>query len=477
MSVNNVKGFMLIEAVIAATLFACMASVFVYVVARIPHVRSLLTGMSRVEVVRLKEARRIYRLWWDSAQESSPQETQSMLSIALPDTTSVTTTIATGTRRAFERMMVREYKEKGGAQATTTLFSIDTQALGAIPWCDIHIPEGTSSLRRYVHYDEPMHTITDAAFAGPYVFIMYDDTAATSDDVGIIRMVYHDGFPVSATSIYGASVSNGIVRGVYAAGHLFLAHARIVAPITAVTFTATATPPADIVPQSMHEIWNWTPPKPTATSTLHHPSALLYALGRLYVGFEKQDGPELFAFDSIDTQPRIIWSAEIGAKIQSLAWGEGNALYVAGSDNPEIIVFNALNGATTTALSLVGHQRQESVVLHPLYTYVAVGRTVGGFNDPATPELVLMRATGTLQVQAALDIGKTVHDIAPLDAHHILALTTGTPSALRIYGWSDSSSVLTELSSTPLIDNAQFMRCVGHTVLIGYNHALEWWGP
>lgn len=130
-------------------------------------------------------------------------------------------------------------------------------------------------------------------------------------------------------------------------------------------------------------------PLPYATATPPLGSAISYRAGKIYLGTEKWDGPELSIIDaSVPGSPRFLGGYEFGSRAGALAVSK-NSLYVGTAGQYQ---FASLDVSDPAADRLIwtatpsGWQRQQTTAIYRFEASAAFGRTSGGFDIPTDHE-------------------------------------------------------------------------------------------
>lgn len=130
-------------------------------------------------------------------------------------------------------------------------------------------------------------------------------------------------------------------------------------------------------------------PLPQASTSPPLGTAAFYAKGKVYLGTERWDGNEFSIIDVSDpSSPSWTSGLDTGSKINSI-YVRGDASYIAASDQNQMRWVDVRGGTPSViqGFSPSGWQRQEGKAVTSFENYLDMGRTSGGFDIAADPEL------------------------------------------------------------------------------------------
>ncbi len=171
-------------------------------------------------------------------------------------------------------------------------------------------------------------------------------------------------------------------------------------------------------------------PFPEASSTPPKANSIFYKDSFIYLGTSKWDGPEFYIIDISNPMiPKIVGNFETNTLINDIYIYE-NIAYLATSDNLQMRILDISNKSQpilTDSFSPSGWQTQGGKAIDFFEGKLALGRTVGGFNNISNHEGFIFSTSTNLNNFISHDILGGIYDFLIRSSHIFLA--THSPSA------------------------------------------------
>lgn len=196
-------------------------------------------------------------------------------------------------------------------------------------------------------------------------------------------------------------------------------------------------------------------------------NSIFYTNGKVYVGTQKNDGPEFYVYDvGNPLAPQFKGEFEIGSGVNKI-YVYGNYAYVATGDINRLRILNISDPARIVEVgdfSDVGGTAQSGESLAMLGGKAVFGRA-GGLPGAHIPELYLLDVNNPQNIQNlnSADVNMSINDIFLRGGLAFLA-TNKTGGEFQIYNYDDNH--LSYFSSTALPAPAVALDCEGENFFL-----------
>ncbi len=303
-------------------------------------------------------------------------------------------------------------------------------------------------------------SVADLFVRGKYLYVFKDNSNTLDNDIEVYEIL--EGGELEFVS--GLDTGPGILKGDYMYGSEYIYALR-----AGTAYQLQVISIEDI--SSLEMITQYKVPLPYSTASPPFMRELNIQNNKLYLGTESWDGDEVMIFD-VNDFPVInkIAGYEVGAIVNSILLTDDKVLVSAGGEK-QLMIFDGTNLPEMNLLesrSFPGWQTQDGRSGALSVDMFAVGRTVGGFNNPNNPELYMYDLSGDgLNEQNKIDIGKSIYTLTT-SSSTILALMSGISGSIRVFG-TDSLDDITPVALKNVVIPGQpaSLWCDDSTVYIG----------